>query len=81
VRGALTLLCQILAARSLHPSNHKTRNDLTEQAGVLFRMADWPRRRGQSESAADVPPASPDVEWPPQPQWMIVIRHRKELTQ
>ena len=71
----------ILTTRSLHPSNHKTRNDLTAQAEVLFQMANWPRRRGQSDSAADVPPASPDVEVADPPQWMIVICHRKDLTQ
>src|SRR5262245_3245147 len=37
----IALMGQILATRSLHPSHHNPRNDLTEQAEVLFQKADW----------------------------------------
>jgi hypothetical protein len=54
----LALLCQIFAARSLHRSSHKARNDLTGQAG--FRCS---QRTGQAlrpfRPVARTPPASP----------------------
>src|SRR5258708_39891464 len=49
-RAWVALLGQILAARSLHPSHHKPRNDLTEQAEVLLQKADWRPRGGRSDS-------------------------------
>ncbi len=52
--GFLALLRQILAARSLHRSSHKPRNELTGQAEVLFQTADWRPPGGRSHLKQEI---------------------------